>query len=101
MNARVRTAPSHLSILYLVKENSHNMNIEITIAEKSTFVMPLSCIGQITPVVPRISRMLKTLDPSTLPMAIPLLPFFAATTLVASGRAERLRILPCQIFHFP
>ena len=61
------------------------MNIEITIAEKSTFVMPLSCIGQITPVVPRISRMLKTLDPSTLPMAIPLLPFFAATTLVASS----------------
>ncbi len=46
------------------------------------------CIGDIKPVKPRIINILKTLEPNTLPMAMPLSPFFAATALVASSGSE-------------
>ena len=47
--------------------------------------MPWICIGLMTPVRPMTSKMLNTLDPNTFPMAIPLLPLRAATTLVANS----------------
>ena len=50
--------------------------------------MPFKSMGQITPVMPRIMRMLKTLLPMTLPMAMAERPFRAATTLVASSGSD-------------
>ena len=52
---------------------------------KSSMVMPLIFIGEMTPVKPNIAKILNTFEPNTLPIAMPLLPFFAATTLVASS----------------
>ena len=48
----------------------------------------MSCIGLMRPVMPRIIKMLNTFDPNTLPMAIPLCPLRADTTLVASSGIE-------------
>lgn len=87
-NTAISTNPSQRSIRYLVKEKSQSMTIESTITARSIVVIPWICIGEISPVTPRIMRMLKTLDPNTLPMAIPLSPFRAATTLVASSEAR-------------
>ena len=50
--------------------------------------MPLICMGLMNPVSPNTIRMLKTLEPRTLPMAMPLLPLRAATTVVASSGRE-------------
>ena len=50
--------------------------------------MPCRSIGQMTPVIPRIIRILNTLEPITLPMAIEERPFIAATTLVASSGSD-------------
>lgn len=88
MNTAVSTAPSHRCIVYFVKENSHSNTIETTMTEKSVMVIPSSRIGHTAPVAPRINRTLKTFEPRTLPMAMPLLPFLAATTLVASSGME-------------
>ena len=48
--------------------------MEITIMERSVIVIPFNVIGLITPVRPRIARILNTFEPSTLPIAIPLFP---------------------------
>lgn len=68
------TMPSHRSMRYLVKEKSQMNNIDATITARSTMVIPVMAIGVMSPVMPRIIRMLNTFDPSTLPMAMPLLP---------------------------
>ena len=62
--------------------------MEITIMERSVIVIPFNVIGLITPVRPRIARILNTFEPSTLPIAIPLFPLRADTTLVASSGRE-------------
>ena len=54
----------------------------------STLMMSPILIGHMSPVVPRMKRILNTLLPITLPIAMPLLPFLAATTLVASSGIE-------------
>ena len=82
------TAPSHLSIFSLVKEKSHSIIILPTSMVISICVMSPILIGHMSPVVPRIKRILNTLLPITLPIAMPLLPFLAATTLVASSGIE-------------
>lgn len=62
--------------------------METTITDRSVVVMPFIVIGLMSPVTPKMARMLKTLDPKTLPMAIPLFPFRADTTLVASSGSD-------------
>ena len=44
--------------------------------------------GLITPDTPKINKILKILDPITLPKAISFSPFFAATALVTSSGSE-------------
>ena len=59
--------------------------MDITIIERSNIVIPCSNIGCINPVTPNTARILNILEPITLPIAIPLSPLRAATTLVASS----------------
>ena len=73
---------------YLVNEKNQIIIIEMTIIERSVLVMPCNCIGHTSPVAPNIPRILKTLEPNTLPIAIPLFPFRAETTLVASSGSD-------------
>ena len=80
--------PSHRSTVSLVLEKSHSTSIETTMVRMSMMLMPLICIGQMTAVEPRMARVLNTLLPMTLPMAMAELPFFAATTLVANSGSE-------------
>ena len=88
MKVAVSTSPSQRSRTYLVNEKNQIIIIDITNIDKSVVVMPCSCIGQTSPVRPNMARMLNTLEPRTLPMAMPLLPFRAETTLVASSGSD-------------
>ena len=60
----------------------------MTSIDRSTDVMPVICMGWMSPVTPRIIRMLNTLDPKTFPIAMPLCPLRAETMLVASSGSE-------------
>ena len=88
MKVALRISPSHRSMMYLVNEKNQIMIMDITNIDRSVSVMPCNCMGQISPVTPNMPRILNTLDPSTLPMAIPLLPFRAETILVASSGSD-------------
>ena len=83
-----RRAPSSRVMVYFVNENSHNNIIEPKSTERSTRLIPCMFMGEITPVTPKISKMLNTFEPNTLPMAMPLLPLRAATALVASSGCD-------------
>ena len=62
--------------------------MDTSMTERSMSVMPPICIGLMVAVSPRIMRMLNTLLPMTLPMAMAERPLRAATTLVASSGSE-------------
>ena len=83
-----RRTPSSRVMVYFVNENNHNNIIEPKSTERSTRPIPCMFMGEITPVTPKISKMLKTFEPNTLPMAMPLLPLRAATALVASSGSD-------------
>ena len=65
--------PSQRSILYFVKDIAHTSIIDrISIVRSMVVIPPKFVIGEIKPVIPRMARMLKTLEPTTLPIAMPL-----------------------------
>lgn len=85
MKPTVSTAPSQRSMVLLVKEKRYSASALRNSVARSTVEMPEGLRGTMTDVRPSMSIMLNTHEPMTLPNAIDVLPFQAATTLVASS----------------
>ena len=83
-----RIMASQRSILSRDAENIHSSTTEPRRTAMSMGVMPVMVMGHTSPVMLRMKSMLKTLEPRTLPMAMPLLPLRAATRVVASSGRE-------------
>ena len=81
--------PSQRSILCFVNDIAHTSIIDrISIVKSMVVIPPKSRIGEIKPVIPRMARILKTLEPTTLPMAMPLCPLRADMMEVASSGSD-------------
>lgn len=88
MRHAVRTAPSQRSMVLLVYENIHISSVLMKSVARSIVVIPIGESGTKMLVTPSMSRMLNTHEPMTLPRAIEVLPFTAATTLVANSGSD-------------
>ena len=85
MKHNERTAPSQRAIVCFVNEKNHSRTMLAKSVARSTVVIPSGERGTIMAETPRIMRILKRQEPMTLPRAIDVRPFKAATALVASS----------------
>ena len=85
MNITRRSAPSQRSIVFFVNEKNHISSALRNTIARSYVVISCGASGVITLVRPSMMRMFRMHEPITLPSAMDVLPFKAATRLVASS----------------
>lgn len=85
MNRATKTAPSFLSTSFLLYANIAPIIVMIVIKPISDTISGVIGKGLIALLIPKMNRILKILDPSTLPITIPLSPFLSAVIDVTSS----------------